>query len=448
MHTDHRDSRRSAATLRAAADFPADRQDREQTRTGRARAQRVAAPGMLLALLCTSASALAQGAVFDVAPNGPLTDIQAAVDAAGNGDLVKVAPGVYPGFSIVGKQVAVVGVDPLTDDPATYTVAAAAGTPAIRIEQLLGNQLVTVSGARIQHTDQLAPAIVVTDNLFANVRLQDIVVTTATGLGNVPYSAVIEARDTGSLWLDRVECGDHRTYGNTISGSGLAALLCDTTPVHTNRCDLRGLRSANPLAAGGDGLQLKGLDGTAWLVDTVLYGGMSAAGAVPLSAGGHAIHDFDGLAGKVTACDCTLEVSVSTVPQYAIAGGPAALPVCDDRTIGRTELTPFASSLRIGSSATVSVSANVTNRAFLLVIDDGFGHFQLTSLFAGTMLFSGGEVPVTAGLLGASGYHHSLQLPFVPGAVGMHVTLQSALLEPAGVAPQWSLTSAAGFTVR
>lgn len=94
------------------------------------------------------------------------------------------------------------------------------------------------------------------------------------------------------------------------------------------------------------------------------------------------------------------------------------------------------------------MSANAPNRAFVLLMANGFGHLQLAPLFTGPMLFSTEKAPIFGGILGAAGYQHPLHLPFVPGAVGMHVTLQSALLEPAGAAPQWSLTSAAGFTVR
>ena len=87
------------------------------------------------------------------------------------------------------------------------------------------------------------------------------------------------------------------------------------------------------------------------------------------------------------------------------------------------------SSLRIGSSATVTVSANVTNRAFLLVIDDGFGHFQLTSLVAGTMLFSGGEVPVTAGLLGADAAFDFMSMLGALALVGLLIKNAIVLIE-------------------
>jgi hypothetical protein len=48
------------------------------------------------------------GQVFVVAPTGPYTTIQAAVDAAGDGDIVLVESGSYSGFSIADKGVSVI----------------------------------------------------------------------------------------------------------------------------------------------------------------------------------------------------------------------------------------------------------------------------------------------------------------------------------------------------
>lgn len=401
-----------------------------------------------LAVIFTASLALAQGTVFQVSPTGPVTDIQAAVNMAGNGDLVEVAPGVYPPFSIISKQISVVGIDPITNAPATFTVVGALNTPAIRIGSLAPNQLVTVSGARINHTNATAPAIVIANNPTGSVRLLDVVVTTVTALGSVPYDGIVETVNTRSVWFDKVRVGDHRTFGNSASGLGISALFCDTTPLHLSGCDLRGLRSTNANVAGGDGLRMVGAAAPAWMVDTVLYGGMSLAGAVPNTLGGHPVHDYGGQAGLISVCNCTLTPSVHTVSLFAVAGVTAYLAACPVETIAHTRLLPFSSALRIGSSTTVEVTANVGNRLFVLVIGGGFDHGQAPGVFTGAFLFGGNVVSLASGVIGGSPFLHALNLPFVPAAIGTHLTLQSGLLDPAGSASMWSMSTAAGFTVR
>jgi len=56
-------------------------------------------------LVCSTASA--QTHVFKVGGTGGLTSIQAAVDAAGDGDLILIRPGSYAAFSASGKSVSI-----------------------------------------------------------------------------------------------------------------------------------------------------------------------------------------------------------------------------------------------------------------------------------------------------------------------------------------------------
>jgi hypothetical protein len=401
----------------------------------------------LVAGICTASFVMAQGTVFQVNTSGPITDIQTAVNMAGNGDLIEVAPGTYPAFSVVGKQLAVVGLDPITHLPATFSVLGAASTPAIQVHSLTIDQLVTISGARINHTNSTAPAIVIANNPLASVRLFDVAVTTFAALGNVPYDGLVELANTRAVWFDRVRVGDHRIYGVGSSGSGVAGLLCDATSLHLMQCDFRGMRSSDAYVPGGDGLRLLGTAPT-WLVDTVLYGGMSLAGAVPNTLGGHAVHDLGGQAGPIRACDCALTPIVDTVSIFAVAGVTAFLAACSDVTVGRTSLMPATSVVRIGTVATVAVSANVTNRLFVLMIGEGFDHLQVPGLFAGAFLYSGNSIALTGGLLGATPFLYPLNLPNVPAAIGMHLTMQSGLIDPSGSLSTWSMSTAAGFMVR
>lgn len=393
-------------------------------------------------------TASAQATVFHVSPLGPIPDVQTAIAAAADGDLIEVAPGTYPAFTVSGKRLGIIGIDPATNTPATFDVQGAANTAAIRIEQLTPGQLVTISGARIHHVSTTAPAIVIDDNPAANVRLLDVVVTTLTALGNVPYDGVVEVRDSAGVWFDRVRIGDHRVFANGAAGTtGVAGVFCADSQLHFASCDCRGMRSANATIPGGDGLRIVG-SSTAWLVDSLLMGGMSFAGAVPNTLGGHAVHDFGGAAGPIRACDCTLSPAVATVSWFAIAGVPAFLMACADASIGRTTLTPWTPTLAIGTATVVEVSADIGNRAFVLLLASGFDQVHVPALFDGALLVGGDVVGIAAGLLAATPFQTSLQLPFAPVGIGLQFTLQSALLAPGTTAWSLSMTTAAGFTVR
>ncbi len=119
-----------------------------------------ALPSSTLSLLVLASGAAAQGQVWvvddDGGPGVAFTDVQAAVDAASDGDLVLVRPGAYAGFSIVAKGLAVVGdlgadvfvsggcvVSGLaasqTVELRALDIASTASVPALRLDSNMGS---------------------------------------------------------------------------------------------------------------------------------------------------------------------------------------------------------------------------------------------------------------------------------------------------------------------
>lgn len=401
----------------------------------------------LAAAFSMLASAPAQGgSVLAVGPGQAHATIQGAVDAAVDGDVIEVAPGSYAAFSIVNKRLSVVAVDPTSAGPATFTVVAVPNAPGILVEGLVGGRRVTLAGARLAHASPTHPAVLVRNNPGGDVRLQDVAVTTAANLGVVPYAGLLEVRNTASASLDRVSAGDHRVFGNGDAGAaGLAGLFSEATSLHLNRCRFSGLRSTLAAVAGGDGLRIDGSQ-TSWIVDSTLVGGFSAAGAVPGTLGGHPLHDSGGHSGPILVCDSTLMPTVSTVSWFAVATVPSFLAACLGDSIGRTTLSPFATSLQIGTTTAFTVEADVYNRAFLTVFSTEFSFGEIPGLVVGATLIGGHVAVLLVGSLNGP-QTIPLTIPAVPAAIGLQATVQSALLDPYG-ASTWAMSTAAGFTVR
>ena len=81
-----------------------------------------------------------------VGPGEIFTTIQAAVDAASDGDLILVEPGSYPEFRVDGKDLSIVG------DAGTFTVLESASPdPAILVQNVAQGQEVLIVGAVISH---------------------------------------------------------------------------------------------------------------------------------------------------------------------------------------------------------------------------------------------------------------------------------------------------------
>lgn len=105
-------------------------------------------------MVAMAAAAMAQANVLRVGAAQPFATIQAAVQAAVDGDVVEVDAGSYPAFTVTGKSVAVIANKA---SGATFVVA---GAPAITVTGLQTGQHVTIANARMTAT-ATGPAIVV-----------------------------------------------------------------------------------------------------------------------------------------------------------------------------------------------------------------------------------------------------------------------------------------------
>lgn len=211
--------------------------------------------GMTIALLvgclgiaATMATLAAQGIVRQVGPTRPFLDIQSAVNAALDGDVVEVDSGSYPPFVITGKRL-VVMANQSGGTGAKFTVN---GAPAIVVTGLQPWQHVTIANARAAAT-VAAPAISISNQGTGSVRLLDVEVL-AGHFGPVAYDGLIEVRDTDLVWCDRVRAGDYRYRCNGAGGTtGLAALHSESSTLQLTRCVLHGNRSNDPWIDSGDG---------------------------------------------------------------------------------------------------------------------------------------------------------------------------------------------------
>src|SRR6188474_1656426 len=86
--------------------------------------------------LSTPALALGQVHVVDANGGGDFADIQPAVDAAGEGDVILVRGGHYSSFSVSGKDLVIVA----------ETGATPAVDGALRARNLIASQTLVISG--------------------------------------------------------------------------------------------------------------------------------------------------------------------------------------------------------------------------------------------------------------------------------------------------------------
>jgi hypothetical protein len=243
------------------------------------------ASGLVLASVAPAAHA---GDVLRVGPTKAFATLQAAVDAAGGGDVILVDPGTYPAFVVDGKALSIVGAD-----GAAFDVQTAPGVPAIRVRNVPAGGVASVLGARVSYAEPSVPAVHVTANAGA-VRFSRLLVSLDADLPNAAPRAAVEVEDTASFWLiDSQVWSTIPRLGNTLdpagANDGLSALEMRDSDGVVQNVLLRGYDNSGMYA--GDGLRARG-DVSAWLRTDIVNNSANSrfAGGNGGAYGGHAVH--------------------------------------------------------------------------------------------------------------------------------------------------------------
>ena len=293
--------------------------------------------------LLLAATASADLLVVDAAGGGSFRSVQAAVDAAQPGDVLLVRAGVYAGFSIAGKGLAVVAEEgALVEIQGSIDVSGLGGFERL---VLAGLRVTGAAGepSRFPELGALAaPALVYTANA-GQARIQDCALTGGPGaqpgcesFGGDPEASgapAVRVQDSGKLVL--VGCALQGGAGGEL---GFETFCFDSWGGHGgDGLDAEGSQIAlyDSSSTGGDGGEagVVGGDGghgglvspgAALLVNSVLAGG---AGKTPWDSialadgdGGHGLFvDTGGLAFLVD--DVLVGGPVRGGPSFAITPG-------------------------------------------------------------------------------------------------------------------------------
>ena len=340
-----------------------------------------------LALLLLPSLALADVLVVDGSGAGDHATIQAAVDAAGEGDLILVRPGEYAGFELDGKGLVV-----QADGPGVE-ITVELGGPTIRVAALGPGQTVRLRGVSIQ---QAVPF----------VTTSDVIVELANNVGSVVFEDVLvsDGGEPGNGFLDSdahalaaTACADVLLVRCTLVGHGTLAefgggtgLLVAGSKVRVHESTVRGVDGDDaislglPGGSGASGMVLQ--NGSVFASGTTFVGGdagqgLGIHGQCIDGAGGHGVH-VQG--GHLTARDCTF------VPGPELCFGPFAEEIAGDPSDWLRLATPARS-----FTATSPVrEGGVLQLGFLGEPGD------LVLLFQGE---EPGPNPVRLGFLGAPG---------------------------------------------
>ena len=270
-------------------------------------AQLVRLGSSLLGLgLCTAVSQAQSVWIVDDGPNGAdFTDIQSAVDAAQNGDVILVLPGRYASFTIDGKALRVT-----SERGGLVEIDADATDSAVVVRNVPSNQVVTLRGldfrteGRRIHDE--APLVV--ENSPGRVWVEDSRITRERISTQAPTARAVGVRNTNAAIFVRCEIeggvlfedSDASLYESFVTGNdagsslgppdGGPGITIDGGTVFVAGALVRGGAGRNntstgacDIGNGGPGLELSGSSPLVALLNVALAGG---AGGLDLSAGG------------------------------------------------------------------------------------------------------------------------------------------------------------------
>ncbi len=408
--------------------------------------------------LASAVPALHAGNVHRVGPGQPFADVQAAVNAAGNGDLVLVEPGTYPAFEVGSpglgpKSLAIVARD------GSFTLAPLAGGPEIRIENVPFGRTVTVIGAHIDFADPAAPAVLVRNNRGA-VRLSELDVVQTGFLHGASLSAVVEVENTRTFWLSDSSVWGAIQVGDTtdllcvggLCNDGISGVqLTDSSGV-IQSSRVSGYENSAVAAVtryGGDGLRLIG-ESSVWLLENEVGGkyGARFRGGAGLY-GGHAIHQVrtpifpglnrscGGLQSPAWQPGARLLVGMGSGGGFygfnndnGIFGGGIGPPVIQFPEIcgpkEANECSIQGSLVPLGGDLVVRLWTRLA-RGYLLLIDDSTRHAIHPSLAGRTLLGYRRPLLASSGLTQAQTTRVlRFPVPTDPALIGMQLTAQMA----------------------
>lgn len=407
-----------------------------------------AAVSLALAFLCWTSHA--RGEIRRVAPvGGDHATIQAAVDASADGDLIVVAPGVYPGFRIDGKAL----------DVLSFTGAEVVVQGTVTVENLPVAAHVLLAGLRASGADGIvgtpaAPGLLVRNNLGA-VRVQ-----TSTWIGGKG-----QAFANGGGWSPhapgapgvRVESSLHVTLADATARGGIGGgensqcfdcagasggdgISTATSALALYDCLLEGGRGGNAGAEGGTGgagarieswglfaagCAFRGGDGgEAW---DFLPGGGGAGGpgiVVPVGTGARLLDNayLGGAGGECWACPTW------GPPGAGQSGGGLFLAIPGQARSVRTSAIADA-------SLPLSIRADGTPGDRVYVVGAGWPAFRFKHGWNGVWLVPF-PAPISVAPLGTIGGSGSLEAPLALAPLSGGATQGRALLQGLVVSSQ------------
>jgi hypothetical protein len=304
---------------------------------------------LIVSLLVLAPSAAAEG-VRIVSANGELvfSEIQPAVDAAADGDVLLVAEGSYSGFAIDGKALSLVALPGAVVD--------IAGGVAIR--NLAAEQTALISGLNISGIAFADAGLLWLENNQGYVRVQD---CSFVG-GSIGWGPDCFAFDGGhgaavrdcagvaflSCELIGTEGQWQDSYnGNCDAGKGGAGLYCERSNVALYDCELTGGQGGQAKYQPGEGG--RGVDGTdseVFASGGWVHGGPGGCTYFPF------LCSFQDIGGEGAWLDAT---STLTTLGSELLGGPGS--PAGPTLAGNGAHVPLPAEARALSVATIAVDA-------------------------------------------------------------------------------------------
>ena len=346
-----------------------------------------------------AAPVVAQGTVWvvdddGVGPGVDFADIQAAVSAASDGDMILVAEGTYRSFSIDGKSLVVTadqGADVLVQEPNIFGIP---DSTQIIIQNLGAGQSVVIRGLTITPD----PSTGTFDGtLFISNNTGDVLIEDCTSTGNAILFGTIVIGGTEGIEI--VDSDSVALARSTFLGVGVTASFINPTGlggssfnsnVSAYDCEFRGGPSPGSASSlltcstgstdAGDGFQLN--TGSLFASGCMFIGGLGGDGddaAAPVLGGGNGGPGGDGLVvlgspSRLTTQDCTFVGSPGGAGGVAgngtvCAAGPDGIDL--DAPLGFVDLAGSAvgfsltSPLREGEAGALSFDGSPGDVAFI-----------------------------------------------------------------------------------